>query len=529
MKLITRRRIVDRMIVEKLSLGRGVQKTAIEVGAGKRRIRETREKAIAFGYLDETGTKPGQVAMPLAPLPVFPDPKDGRSFRTSPQDALLTGQLEWVKERLIAGWSPITVYEELAVPGIGRSSFYRFLDRHSLHDLGKSHRSDSLVPPIIHEPGEALILDWGKLRDVVDPATGKKETLWAFVGVLGHSRYMLVRLVWTNDIPTTCEAIETMLREMGGVTRRVTSDNPKCFAVEADYYEPVLNPAFSRFAAHYDFVMECLPPRDPKKKGKVERLMPFVRRIFEAYPKDFVSLEHAQSYMDKKVAIANERRHGTTCEKPIAAFLAREVGALKNLPATSYEREEVTYPTVRKDGYVRFANKYYAVADRFIGTEVVVIGTKTKVSIYSGSELLEVYERLSATSLGTHSEKDHLKKSWQKQDEENQGYYLIARKIGPNAEAFVRAVLERGNGFVDTRVIWGFLSLDKTYPKAAVEQAAGVAIEMKMLSGRLVERLIKLTLTPQATTAAPSATTPVAPNKFIRPISIYKKRAEGTG
>jgi hypothetical protein len=171
MKLITRRRIVDRMIVEKLSLGRGVQKTATDVGVGKRRIRETREKAIAYGYLDETGTKPGQVAMPLAPLPVFPDPKDGRSLRTSPQDELLTGKLDWVKERLIAGWSPITIYEELAVPGIGRSSFYLFLDRHSLHDLGKSHRADSLTPPIIHEPGEALILDWGKLRDVVDPVT----------------------------------------------------------------------------------------------------------------------------------------------------------------------------------------------------------------------------------------------------------------------------------------------------------------------------------------------------------------------
>ena len=34
------------MIVEKLSLGRGVQKTATDVGAGKRRIRETREKAL---------------------------------------------------------------------------------------------------------------------------------------------------------------------------------------------------------------------------------------------------------------------------------------------------------------------------------------------------------------------------------------------------------------------------------------------------------------------------------------------------
>lgn len=261
-------------------------------------------------------------------------------------------------------------------------------------------------------------------------------------------------------------------------------------------------------------------------------MMSFARRLFEAYPEEFVSLEHAQAYMDKKVAIANERRHGTTCEKPIAAFLAREVGALKALPALAYEREEVTYPTVRKDGYVRFANKYYAVADRFIGKEVVVIGTKSKVSIYCGADLLEVYERLDARSIVTHTEKDHLKKSWQKREQESQGYLAVARRIGPNAEAFVRAVLDRGNGFVDNRIIWGFLSLDKTYPKTAVDQAAGAALEMNALSGRVVERLIKLTLVPKPVEQRqldlyPGEARRPPENKFIRPISIYKKKASG--
>lgn len=526
MTLITRRRLVDRMIVEKLRLGRGVEKTALEAHVGKRRVRETREKAIAFGYLDASGKAPGPTAMPLAPLPIFPDPKDGRSLRTSAQDAALAGRLEWIKERLIAGWSPITIFEELQNPEIGRSSFYRFLDRHSLHDLGKSHRAASLIPPIIHEPGEALILDWGKLRDIKDPSTGEKHTLWAFVGVLGHSRYMMVRLVWTNDVPTTCEAIESMLREIGGVPKRLTSDNPKCFATEADYYEPILNPAFSRFAQHHDFVMECLPPKDPEKKGKVERMMPFARRLFEAYPETFVSLEHAQEYMNRKVAIANERRHGTTCQKPIDAFLTREASMLKSLPALAYEREEVTYPTVRRDGYVRFANKYYAVADRFIGKDVVAVGTAKQVSIYCGAELLEVYTRIAAHSPQTHDEKDHLKKSSQRQEEENRGYVELAKKIGPNAEAFVRAVLARGNGFVDTRIIWGFLSLDKTYSKAAVDQGAAGALEMNTLSCRLVERLIKLTMTPKSPESLKNEESQTQ-DKFVRPISIYKKRASG--
>jgi len=528
MKLVTRRRIVDRMILEKLRLGTGVEKTACAIGVGKRRVREVREKAIAHGYLDPSGKAPGPTGLLLAPLPLFSDPQDGRSLRSSPGDLALTSRLDWIKERLLAGWAPVTIFEELKIPEIGRSSFYRFLDRHSLHDLSKSYRAPSLIAPIVHEPGEALILDWGKLRDVVDPVTGVKRTLWAFVGVMGHSRYMMVRVVWTNDVPTTCDAIENMLGEMGGVPRRVTSDNPKCFAIQADFHDPILNPAFLRFAAHHGFTMECLPPKDPQKKGKVERMISFTRRLFEAYPEEFVSLEHAQAYMNRKVAIANERKHGTTCEKPIEAFVTREAVALRALPPIAYEREEVTYPVVRRDGYVRFANKYYALADEWIGKETVVIATKEKVSIYCGSRLLEVYDRLSAAKVDTHATKDHLKKPWQKLEEQNCGYLGVASRIGPQAEAFVRATLARGDGFVDTRIIWGLLSLDKKYPREAVNKAAGIALEMGTFSSRLVERLIKLTLTPKSPPQNEDRFSSQN-NKFIRPMSVYKNHINGSG
>jgi transposase len=79
----------------------------------------------------------------------------------------------------------------------------------------------------------------------------------------------------------------------------------------ASKYEPLLNPAFERFARHYGFLIECLPPREPEKKGKVERLMPYVRRLYEAH-EAFVSLEDSQRYLDGKLVLANQRKHGTT-------------------------------------------------------------------------------------------------------------------------------------------------------------------------------------------------------------------------
>lgn len=56
--------------------------------------------------------------------------------------------------------------------------------------------------------------------------------------------------------------------------------------------------------------------------------------------------------------IANERIHGTTRLKPIDQFLNQEAKDLKNLPPLAYSPEEITEAKVRKDGHVRFLNKY---------------------------------------------------------------------------------------------------------------------------------------------------------------------------
>jgi hypothetical protein len=518
-KRIERHRM-DRRIFELLFLGRGVKSICKELKVGKDRVREVREKAKALGFLD------GSASPPLAPHPLFPDSIDGRELKTSEHDRVLLSLKDWIVERLITGWSPITVFEELPVIGVGRSSFYRFMERHSLSKLASGARRHSLIAPIIHEPGEALILDWGKIRDVFDPKTQTKRALWAFIGVLGFSRYMMVRLVWSNDSLSTFDSLERMLQEIGGVPDRMTTDNPKCFALQASKYDPLLNPAFQRFAAHYDFKIECLPPADPQKKGKVERIVPFARRIFEAYPQDFVSLKNAQEYMDRKVGIANCRRHGTTTLKPIIVFTEKEKTALKPLPALACEKEQVCYPTVRRDGFIRFANKYYAVSDDNIEQEVVVLATQTKVSIYKRGELLEVYDRITDT-YQTHAIKDHLKKQWQKIEENNLHYLEHAQRIGPDVSRLIHIFLTRGEGFIDTRKIWGILSLEKKYPKELINNAVRVALELGELSSRYVEKLIHLEYLPKTNISEEEKslnlkTTGVS--KFSRPMTVYTEQ-----
>ena len=100
---------------------------------------------------------------------------DGRSERVADTDLVLDPKREWIKERIELGWSPQTVFEELPL-SVPRSNFYRYLHRHHLRLNARAKN----IMELIHEPGECLQVDWGKLFDVADARTGKKKTVWIF-------------------------------------------------------------------------------------------------------------------------------------------------------------------------------------------------------------------------------------------------------------------------------------------------------------------------------------------------------------
>ena len=512
MKSVTRRRNLERKVVEYLIEGASQRWIIKHLKVGDRKLRKIADLAKAFGYLSGT-------PMPDYPAAIFPDPDDLRSRKSSEADRLLILKKDWIVDRLQVGWRPITVFEECGLD-VTRASFYRFLHRHAIGNVGRHYRR--VVPEIVHEPGECLQLDWGKLRDVIDPETGKRKALWAFVGVMGFSRFMMVRLVWTNDVATTLEAIGSMLAELGGSPKKITSDNPKCFALEASDYEPILNPAFERFADHYGFIIECLPPRDPQKKGKVERMMSFVRRLYEAHGQEWLGLAESQHYIDRKVAIANDRRHGTTQRKPIEDLLQVEVNFLKPLPAVAYQVEEFAEGVVRKDGHVRFKNKYYSLEEKFIGEEVFMIGSETQVTIYHKGQLVELHERLKDPHMSKQTKPHHLK-PWEQAMGEGSAYRKRARSLGPDVERMILILLGQGQGFIDTRKIWGILSLDKKYDKEAINRACRDAITLGEYGFRIVQSLLRLQAKPPVASNEPPQKTN-GENKFVRSMQEYEEQ-----
>jgi hypothetical protein len=517
-----RRRLMERKIVEQLVSGKSFNAVCRDLKVGRNRVSHIREMAREYGYLQ------GSTPIPPYPEALFPDPSDGRSLQKSEADMQLQGQRPWIEDRLLAGWQPISIYEELPAQNeflisIGRSSFYRFLHRYKLTGIGEEARR-KVVGEIIHAPGEALIIDWGKLRDVIEPETGKKRTLWAFVGIMGHSRYMIVRLVWTYDVQTTLTVLEDIIKELDGVPKNIISDNPKCFALEASKYEPLLNPAYERFAAHYEIQIECLPPRTPQLKGKVERMMPFVRRLYQAHGNAWYGITESQDYINKKVAIANERIHGTTRRRPVDVFSEEERTALKSLPAIAYEIEEFHEGKVRKDGHVRFRNKYYSVEEQHIGRKVIIIGNSTQVSIYHKGKLIEVHDRITDPYISK-STKDCHKAPWERSIKEGSYYRKTAAKLGPYVEEVVVRLLKQGNGFIDTRKIWGILSLDKKYTDVQINEACRKALSVEAYGYRSILTLLEVQAEIRTEQAADknALSQNTKKYKFTRPIEEYQQ------
>jgi len=505
---------VDRRIVELLIAGVSIREIREQLKIGTGRLAKVKALADAHGYLDT-------VPLPAFPALLFPDRTDGRHERGSIADEALQSKKEWILERLQIGWRPITIYEELNI-SVTRSSFYRFMKRSGFLRMGEKLRR--VVPEIIHRPGEALILDWGKLRDYIDPETGKKKTVWAFVGTLGFSRFMMVRLVYSNSLEITIQAIESMFREMGGIPEKITSDNPKCFSIVASDYEAILNPGFEIFLAHYGVTMECLPPAAPEKKGKVERMMPYVRRLYEAHGTEWKGIEESENYLNRKLELANLRIHGTTRKKPVEEFIEVELSQLKSLPALSYEKQDYSDAKVRKDGHVRFQNKYYSLEEKFIDQEVFVIGGKTQISIYHQGSLIETHERLIAPYQSKSTKTHHLK-PWEQAMKDDSHYLKRASKIGPDVERLTLILLKQGNGFIDTRKIWGILSLDKKYPSDRINRACRDAIDRNEFSYRTVVGLLNLQMSknPNESVLPNEKSKMSASHKFVRSLTEYQE------
>jgi transposase len=208
-----------------------------------------------------------------------------------------------------------------------------------------------------------------------------RRRVYAFSYVLGYSRRQYLRFVEAQDFATTVREHIRAFEYLGGVAATCLYDNMKVVVSEYDGDDPIYNPRFLAFAAHYGFRPVACRPRRPQTKGKVERPFAYIESSLLG-GRTFRGLEHLNETAVWWLAeVADVRIHSQTKARPIDRH-AEELPRLIALPAQPFDAAEVVYRTVDAEGFVVYRQNFYSVPWRLIGQSVAVRTTETEVVIH---------------------------------------------------------------------------------------------------------------------------------------------------
>jgi transposase len=319
------------------------------------------------------------------------------------------------------------------------ATLYRYVRQHWPERLGQSAASRATIRLDDPPPGDEAQVDFFYVGRWQDRDAGKERRLYAFLMTLSHSRHTFLYPVLGEDSVAWLAAHVAAFTFFGGVPRRLVPDNLTAGIIKPDRYDPRLNRAYGELTRYYGCVVDPSRVAHPKDKPKVERPVDYARESFFR-GRDFPDLlQMRQDAVGWCRDIAGQRVHGTTRERPLVAFHAREQAALLPLPLRPWELVTWTTGKVHPDCHVQIGGVRYSVPYRYIGQQVDLrLGERT-VGIYLGAELLALHVRGTA---GRVTQPDHYPEAGRAFLQATPAACLEqAQAIGPALTTLVRTLL----------------------------------------------------------------------------------------
>ena len=238
---------------------------------------------------------------------------------------------------------------------------------------------------IDHPPGEECQWDWVELGDT---PWGSKA--YVLVGALSYSGRFRAWITTSQDQPHLVEAIDAVLRRLGGTARRWRVDRMATVIVPGTGR---LQSSFVPVAKHYGVGVDPCPPYRPQRKGVVEKAIHYVAQRWWRTA-TVTSLGRAQDSLDRFcTAVGDSRRRDNTTVGELA-----DSEPLLDLPVLPYPAEGTVTRKVAANGLVSVWGNRYSVLPGVIDTDVTVrwrLGDPT-ISIFSaGGRLVATHRKVS--------------------------------------------------------------------------------------------------------------------------------------
>ncbi len=242
---------------------------------------------------------------------------------------------------------------------------------------------------IAHPPGEEIQWDWFERRKSPWGGVG-----YVLLGTLPHSGRSRGVIAPSMDQPHLIEAMDGVLRRLGGTARRWRVDRMATVIVpgSAD-----VQASFVPVAKHYGATVVACPPRRGNRKGSVEAAVRFATgRWWRTLAADSPEAAHSPSRIGEPPADASRPCWPTVGE-------LAEAEALLALPAVCFPATiEVSAP-VDHQASVAFRGNRYSVAPGLAGTTMTLrqrLGTAT-LDVVSPAGVVVVTHLLAPAGSGT--------------------------------------------------------------------------------------------------------------------------------
>ena len=311
-----------------------------------------------------------------------------------------------VDELLAAGvYNAVVIYREIQALGYtGRIRVLR-----SYIEPKRALRASKATVRFETAPGHQLQHDWGELQIALG---GVRQKAYIAVNTLGYSRRFHVMAAGRCDAEHTYESLIRAFEWFGGVPRQVWVDNQKSAVLSHVPGAVRFNERFKQLACHYGFVPKACRPYRARTKGKVERMVGYVKQHFFVRYRAFESWAHVNRLLeDWLTGEADRRLHGTVKEV-VAERYRRERPALLSLPVHRFDTSYIETRQVGWDAYVDVRGNRYSVPAPYCGRTVTVrIRLDGGLAVYDGERCIARH-RLVDASAGWQTVADHHRRLW---------------------------------------------------------------------------------------------------------------------
>ncbi len=352
--------------------------------------------------------------------------------------------LAQVEQLMGKGLKPRALYDRLRQEEGGFTGSYWAVKRlYRRLKRARGVQGEDIAIPVDTQPGEIAQVDFGYVGWLHDPQANKLRRAWVFVMVLGYSRHMWAKVVFDQKTETWLMLHKEAFAAFGGCVETVVPDNLKAAVIRAAFGvggDSALNRSYRELARHYGFKVDPTPAYQPKKKGKVEAGVRYVKGNFFA-GREGEPIDEVQEKLERWVTeIAGTRDHGTTGQQPVEVFVAIEQPALVALPKTRFEWVIWKHVMVR-DAYVCFDGRLYSVQFRLSNHKVWIRATKTTVTIYADDDRVATHGRNDPGKRST--TEAHLPEGRRELRHRSRGYWeKRAAKLGSQVGNYMREVFD---------------------------------------------------------------------------------------